>query len=273
MTDERLKYIYNQVCSKDDLRPGWQTPWIDGDLIYATDGHVLLCLKNVDERDRAFEDNGEKHSNARAIYILGKNNTQEVYVELDELDKIETVGLLLGRKLSARTAKKVAHLLRLFGMEAAFVRLYDNMFEFELYNEGGPFGAVCGMCNAGDAEPVPIPFKTDVEAYYYHLAMCDDNRGLVYYHKCIEEERKAEAEYNKENFDVYLVTLKKSATICVRARSEEEAEKIAIDNVDDWDFDCTEIDSYEESCRDSACNFYEHYYDENGEQDWEEEKG
>lgn len=274
MTDERLKYIFSQVIRSDRDQPyaGMGSPWIEGDLIYATDGGVLLCLKNKDGRDRAFEDDGTKHPHASTIFALEENNSEEVYVDLEDFDRLETVGRLLGRKISHENAGKTAHLLRLFGMTSAFVKLHGNMFEFDIYDEDGKTGALCCMCNAGKSKPAPIPTRSDVETYYYHFAMCDDSRGLAYYHKCLDDDRKAKEMNDKENFDVFVVTLKKCATICVKARTIEEAEKIAVDNISDWDFNgSAEMDCYEESCRNNEMDYRDHYYDESGEQDWDED--
>ena len=275
MTQDRLSYILKQIANKSNFPAGYASPWVDGDLIYATNGTLLLCLKNEHERDKTFVDNGAKHPNARTSFALEENSSEKAYVELDDLDKIQEheIGLLLGKKISGKCARKAVHLLRLFGLKSAFVKLHKSMFEFDLYGEDGLFGALCCMCNVGKLEPVPVPFRTNVETYYYQFALCDDDRGQAYYHKCLEEERKAEAEYNKENFDVYVVTLKKTTSICVRAKSYEEAEKIALDKVDDWDFhDSPEVDCYEESCRDNECNYYVHYYDKDGKQDWDKGK-
>ena len=62
----------------------------------------------------------------------------------------------------------------------------------------------------------------------------------------LENERIMAYEARKAFRKVYAVTLAKYAVVNVYANSEQEAEKIARDNVDDWDFDDIELDGIEE---------------------------
>ena len=271
MTQERLSYIFNQIANEGNFPPSYASPWVDGDLIYATNGHILLCLKNEHDRDKVFTDNGVKHPNARAIFSLKElNKGSDYYLPLTELDRIKVLGEMLGKKIHKNVATQLAHICRLFGMEAAIVHPIGSMFVVALHDDEGLMGAICAMSNASREDGCDLLYRDTESMTTLPDVWCDDDKGEAYYHKCLEDERKAEEEYNKENFDVFVVTLKKTMDVCVRARSETEAEEIAIANADDWDFDCVEVDGVEESCRYNECDNFYHYYDKDGEQDWEE---
>lgn len=62
----------------------------------------------------------------------------------------------------------------------------------------------------------------------------------------LENERLMADEARKAFRKVYAVTLAKYAVVNVYTNSKQEAEKIARDNVEDWDFDDIELDGIEE---------------------------
>lgn len=288
MTQERLEYIFRQVTApRDSPLTGMHTPWTENGCIYATNARVMLVLENKDGRDGAFVPDGEKHPQGQLIYTLDEVRRKvyvcdDYYVRLDELESLGSlsgtgglgeIGGLLIRDTEATAAARVC---RLLGMEAAIIYTDRSYAVITLCDGRGITGFLLMMSCSKDCDLPRRPLACRAVEGMEDLdgAWMDSGStlGEAYYRRCLEEDARIEEEYNKANFDVYEVTLKKTVTVCVRARSEEEAGEIAMESVADWDFDCMEVEGIEENRRYNVCDYHDRYYDKNGSHDWDEEE-
>lgn len=273
MEKARLQYIFKEVVAKEtDYRIGMSSPWIVEDKIYATDGHVLLMLESDAARNKAVVDNGARHPNAPAIIAGIEPDIERQYIRLEGLENLSQNIKLLDVILSPGVAMQVAKVLRLFGLDT--VRLYKRnsmQLGFDIIDESGEVTGVLICIGLAKGSPFGSIIECSTEALEGYT--CDDVKGKSIMAAYKKLEKKMEREYNKKNFRCYEVTLALYTTLCIKAHTYEEAKEIALREVDatsDFDESNPEVDHYEESCRYNVEDLYEHYYDENGEQNWED---
>lgn len=274
MTEAILKYIFDQLTDKKQLFAAYATPWIFEDgRIYATDSSLLLCLENTEGRDKAFTDNGAAHPNVEGfIPPFNDDFKANCYVKLDALESFEGYCDLAGTSISDEKAKIIAKILRLFGMEGVvFGKTDHNRLIFEIVDGDKITGMLLCADQAKETNATLHFINTELKPMKSKLydALINGDKGEEYHKKCLEKDKIEQEEYDRKNFSTFEVTLIRSKTICVKAESEEEAEKIALDNAYYIDFDDTcEVEACEESCRYDCCDTYHHYFDEKGKHDW-----
>lgn len=275
MTTERLKYIFAQIADKENLFTGYATPWIfEDDRIYATDGNLLLCLENTEGRDKAFTDNGAVHPNVkRFIPPFDGDFKANHYIKLESLENFDGYCDLAGTSITDRNAKKAAKILRLFGMKGAvFGKTDHNRIIFEIIDSDNVTGMLLCVDERKESNTTLLFHDTILRPMGAKLydALINEERGEKYFQKCLEQDKKEQEEYEKENFTVFEVTLTRSRTICVKAETEAEAKNIALNNAYYIDFDNDfDVDGCEESCKFDLCDSYDHYFDRNGKRDWD----
>ena len=278
MTQKRLQYIFDQCTDQRPFFKSYSSPWIFEDgRIYATDGYLMLCLENSEDRDKAFTDNGAVHPNVRGfIPPFDKDFKANRLVSLNELEGLKGYCNLAGTSISHKNAARIAKILHLFGMETAvFGKTAHNRIIFEIIDSDKITGMLLCTDHANETS-VTVPFTdTDLrpnEAKLYD-ALINEERGERYFQKCLDHDKREQEEYDKENYTVFEVTLSRSKTICVKAETEEEAKMIALDNACYIDFDgCVEVDECSESCKYDCCDTYSKYYDVKGGHEWYEPK-
>lgn len=275
MTTERLKYIFDQITDGKRLFAGYATPWIfEDDRIYATDGSLMLCLENKEGRDGAFTDNGAVHPNVKGfIPPFDGDFKANHYLKLDALETFDGLCNLAGTSISDKNARRIARILRLFGMEeAVFGKTDHNRIIFEIIDGDNVTGMLLCVDECKESNTTLLFHDTILRPMGVKLydALINEERGEKYFQKCLEHDKKDQEEYDRENFTVFEVTLTRSRTICVKAETEEDAKRIARDNAHYVDFDGEiEVDECEKSCKYDSCDIFSKYYDEKGKHDWE----
>lgn len=276
MTTERLKYIFDQITDGKRLFAGYATPWISEDgRIYATDGYLMLCLENTEGRDKAFTDNGSAHPNVKGfIPPFDGDFKVNYYIKLDSLEGLKGYCDLAGTSISDEKAERIAKILRLFGMEGAvFGKTDHNRIIFEIVDSDKVTGMLLCVDDRKEANATLLFTDTTLNPIKAKLydALINEESGEKYFQKCLEQDKKDQEEYDRENFTVFEVTLTRSRTICVKAETEEDAKRIARDNAYYVDFDGEiEVEQCEESCKYDSCDIFSKYYDEKGKHDWDD---
>ena len=274
MQKEILQYIFDQIVDTSSFYAGYGSPWIYTDgRIYATDGKSLLCLENTEGRSEAFSDNGEKHPNV--VGLIAPFSEADIvsghYVMLSELESFSGSASLAGVAIKDTMGRNIAKILRLFGLEGTFFHTVEGTcLRFGITDtEGNVTGELycLGMASPQNVQQLRYAESTDGSKSIH----ANEEKAEKYYLQCLEQDKLDEEAYARENFRVFEVTLAKYKTICVKADTEEQAKRIALDCEYLLDFDdCCEVDECEESRRDDVRRSYSSYYSEKGRQYWED---
>lgn len=274
MTTERLKYIFGTIADREVYNEHYAHPWIDDELIYCTDGHMLLCLANEDGRDLAVTVNNPEHPmNARKILELPlPSHDEDYYITLDEMRKAKDKCRIHGVVLPDKRAKKVARVLSLFGLDAGLFYVDNNRLVFPIHNHGIT-GAlmVLGIQVREPDVTEPLECTCTNEMTKFPGAWWDDDKGEENLAKYLEEDRIAEEEYNKKNFDVYEMIVVKHAFVNVRAHDLKEARAIAERHMYRLSYGDPEVEGYIMTCAFDARKNSEEYYDATGRHKFEKE--
>lgn len=283
MTTERLQYIFNQIVNPRHLQVRYQSPWIyDDGRIYATDGYILLCLKNKDGRALAVKDDvtmrlnpmdGSSKFAAELIPPFGEKTLDAgSYVSIDELEGFEGFGELSGVILTEKTARKLARIFRLFGMDGVCFDVPEkNRLMFDILDSRGVTGKIlCAGYDEKEVDATPLAYLDCHLLETLSGAFIGYEKGERYYRECLVQDEITKERVEKENFKVFKVTLVQSKTICVRADGEVDATRIALDNAYLLSFDGGEdVEECVESCKFDEEAYFDGYYTDKGKQNWE----
>lgn len=205
MTKKILQYIFNEITDTSMHYSGYGSPWIHSDgRIYTTNGKILLCLENTEDRSEAFTDNGEKHPNIDGLIPpFDEESKVNHYVKLDALESFEGYCDLAGTSISDKVAQMIAKILRLFGMEGAFFDKADrNMLIFKIFDSDKVTGMLlcADQTKETDTTDVTLLFIDTIlkpmKARLYD-ALVDGDKGKEYFKQCLERDKEEQGETHR----------------------------------------------------------------------------
>lgn len=273
---EQISYGLHQLTdSKDTLNPTLCEPYIQGDWVCVTEGHILLIIPKTDEILSSFTEIEGRHPDALAVLDPEKLNGMSFDRNID-ISGIEFCNSVIagfrdnGKCFNVDLLKKVVRWARCFGLWKFDFDFLGNMLVLRAYTDDDRkaylYCAVMALAEGLTME-CALPVQDGHGSGPGNFVMW--SFGAPYYEKYLADEAAKEAARNVRNFKCWEVRFVQYATIAVRAESEEEAKEIARQNFDDRMFDSEyEIEDVEETCRDYCCDEFDNYYDENGEQTW-----